>query len=149
LAQLPAIIVEAFDNPTEILEDWGINLIARLKESGTRQALFEAARSIVAQSERHPAKEVYRQLLAAAAKGRKLKHRHHDVVVRGDNGAKLFRIRHQRNWVALLLPLENVGEPTMREISNAVARILQAESTQVADSTGTTRSKPTEDCLSG
>ena len=148
LAQLPAIIVEAFDNPTEILEDWGTSLMARLEDPGTRHAVFEAARSIVAQSERHPAKEVYRQLLAAAAKGRKLKRRHHDVVVLGENGATLFRIRHQRHWVAILLPLEHVGEQTMRKISNAVASILQAESTQVDDSTATTRPKPTSDRVS-
>jgi ParB family chromosome partitioning protein len=145
LAQLPAIIVEAFDNPTEILEDWGISLLARLQDPATRHAVFEAARFIVARSARHPAKEVYRQLLAAAAKGRKLKRRHHDVVVCGENGAALFRIRHQRQWVALLLPLEHVGERTMRDISNAVSSILQAESTQVPDSPIATRSKPTAD----
>jgi ParB family chromosome partitioning protein len=148
LAQLPSIIVEAFDNPTEILEDWGISLLATLQDPATRHAVFAAARFIVAQSARHPAKEVYRQLLAAAAKGRKLKRRHHDVVVRGQNGAALFRIRHQRQWVALLLPLDRLGERTMRDISNAVTGILQAESTQVPDSPPSTRSKPTTDHLS-
>jgi ParB family transcriptional regulator, chromosome partitioning protein len=148
LAQLPAIIVEAFANPTEIREDWGIRLLARLQDTATRHAVFEVARFIVGQSARYPAKEVYRQLLAAAAKGRKLKHRHHDVVVRGENGATLFRIRHQRQSVALLLPLEQLGERTMRDISNAVTNILQAEHTQVHDSPLFIPSKPTVDRLS-
>jgi hypothetical protein len=85
---------------------------------------------------------VYRKLLASSTKGQKLKARFHDVVVRGENGAPLFRIRHQRNSVALLLPVENVAEPTMREISKAVARILQAANAQTSDSTGNDQSNP-------
>ncbi len=139
LALLPAIIVEAFADPTQIHEDWGIRLLGRLEDPGTRRAVFEAARSIVAQSARHPPTEVYRQLLNAAAKGRQLKRPYHDVVVHGEKGTVLFRIRHQRRWVALLLPLEQVAEPTLQVITDAVAGILQAESAQVTDSTDSVR----------
>ncbi|MGO8855486.1 MAG: ParB/RepB/Spo0J family partition protein [Steroidobacteraceae bacterium] len=142
LAQLPTVIVEAFDNPTEIRENWGRTLLARLEDPRTRPALIETARSLIAKPERRPVKEVYRQLLAAAAKGRKIKPRHHDVVVRAESGTTLFRIRHQRDSVALLLPLESVAERTLRDISDAVAGILQAASVQAADSMANTRSKP-------
>jgi hypothetical protein len=77
-----------------------------------------------------------------------LKPRHHDVVVRAENGATLFRIRHQRESLALLLPLENVAERTLRDISDAVAGILQAASVQAPDSMANTRSKPKEDHVS-
>jgi ParB family chromosome partitioning protein len=143
LAQLPAVVVEAFENPTLIRENWGRSLLGKLEDPGARQALVDAARAIVAKSERPPVNEVYRQLITASAKGRKLKPRHHDVVVRGDNGATLFRIRHQRDSVALLLPLENVAERTLRDISDAVAGILRAASVQTADSSAVTRLKPT------
>jgi ParB family transcriptional regulator, chromosome partitioning protein len=148
LAQLPTVIVEAFDNPTEIRENWGRSLLARLEVPSTRTALVETARSLIAKSERRPVNEVYRKLLAASAKGRKLKPRHHDVVVRAENGATLFRIRHQRDSVALLLPLENVAERTLRDISDAVAAILQAASMQAADSLANTRSKAKGDHVS-
>lgn len=141
LAQLPAVVVEAFDNPTEIRENWGRRLLSKLEEPGARQALIDTARSIVAQKDRPPVKDVYRQLLTASAKGRRLKPRHHDVVVRGENGATLFRIRHQRDAVALVLPLESVAERTLRDISDAVAGILQAASVQAAASMANTRSK--------
>jgi len=142
LAQLPAVIVAAFANPTEIRENWGLKLLSRLEDPSARKALVDAARSIASRSEQCPATEVYRRLLGASVKGQKLMRRHHDVVVRGENGTSLFRIRHQRDLVAFLLPLENLPEGTMREISDAVARILRAASTQVVDSKVITRLKP-------
>jgi ParB family chromosome partitioning protein len=135
LAHLPTAIIRAFDNPTELRENWAARLLDRLKDPGARQSLLEAARSLSAQAERAPAKEVYRRLISASSKGRKFEPRHHDVVVRNDNGAPLFRIRHRRDSVALLLPLDAVAERTMRHITTAVTEILQAANAQVADST--------------
>jgi hypothetical protein len=141
LAQLPTAIVRAFDNPTELRENWAARLLTRLKDPAARHSLLEAARSLSAQPERMPAKEVYRRLLSASSKGRKLAPRYHDVVVHDDQGAPLFRIRHQRHSVALLLPLDAVAEHTMRQITIAVSEVLQAANAQVADSTTDRRSK--------
>jgi ParB family chromosome partitioning protein len=145
LAQLPAVIVEAFGNPTELRENWARSLLRRLEEPATRQALVDTARAIVAKKDRPSGKDVYRQLLTASAKGRKPKPQRHDVVVRSENGAALFRIRHQRDSVALLLPIEKVAERTLREISAAVATILQAASVQVSDPIPATRANPASD----
>jgi hypothetical protein len=62
-----------------------------------------------------------------------------------ENGATLFRIRHQRDSVALLLPLQNVAERTLRDISAAVATILQSANVQAADSPSNIREKPAND----
>ena len=142
LAQLPAIVVEAFPNPTEIREEWGLSLVSKLEEPGTKKALLETARSIVTKSERHPAKVIYKRLVAAAVKGKKLKPPLHDVVVRGEGGAALFRVRHQRDAIALLLPVASVGERTMREICDAISGILQAATVQVGDSIMNGQPKP-------
>ena len=142
LAQLPTVIVKAFDDPTKIRESWGKRLIDLLEDPSTRTSLFEAARTLSAASERLAVKDVYRRLVAASSKGRKLSPRHHDVVVRGDQGTPLFRIRHRRDSIAFLLPLDAVGERAMRDICEALTRILQVENAQAADSAKTTRSKP-------
>jgi ParB family chromosome partitioning protein len=134
LAQLPAVVVQAFANPTEIREEWGRCLLTILEDRAGRQALLDTARAVIAKPDRLPAHEVYRQLLHGAAQGRKLKIQRHDVVVRGADGSALFRIRHLRDTVALLLPLENVGERALRDISEAVAAVLRAGSAQVNDS---------------
>lgn len=148
LALLPAVLVEAFHNPTEIREHWGISLLTKLVDPNARKSVLEAARSIVARSERPPAIEVYRLLLTASAKGRKLQRPNHDIVVRNEDGDALFRIRHRRDCVALLLPVDKVAERTMKEISAAVAGILQAANVQVSDSTAIARSKPSGTSLS-
>jgi hypothetical protein len=141
LAQLPAVIVQAFANPTEIREEWGHNLLAKLDDRAARQTLLDTARAIAAKADRPKAHEVYRQLLNGCAQGRKLRPKRHDVVVSGANGAPLFRIRHQRDCVALLVPLQNVGERTLQDISAAVAAILRGASAQVADSSIIARSQ--------
>jgi len=141
VAQLPTVVVKAFNDPTEIRESWATRLLHRFEDRGARMSLIDAARSLGALSERLPVKEVYSRLLAASSMGRKLAPQRHDVVVRGDQGAPLFRIRHQRDSVALLLPLDAVVERTMRDISAAVARILQAANAHVADPTISSRSK--------
>jgi len=141
LAQLPTAIVRAFDNPTQLRENWASRLLDRLEDPAARHSLLETARCLSAQPERVPAKEVYRRLLSASSKGRKLAPRYHDVVVRDDKGAPLFRIRHQRDSIALLLPLDAVAEHTLRQITTAVSELLQAANAQVADSTTDRRSK--------
>jgi ParB/RepB/Spo0J family partition protein len=141
LAQLLAVIVQAFANPTEIREEWGHRLLAKLDDRAAKQALLDTARAIGAKAGRPAAHEVYRLLLNGCAKGRTLRPKRHDVVVSGANGAPLFRIRHQRDSVALLLPLAHVGERTLRDISDAVAAILRSASAEVADSAIIARAK--------
>lgn len=134
MAQLPAVLVAAFDDPTEIREQWAARLLARLEDPATRQSLLDAARTLRSRAGRRTGQDTYRQLLAATAKGRKLAPRSHDIIVRGTRGAPLFRIRQQRDSVALLLPLDAVAERTLRDIADAVAGILQAAISQVVDS---------------
>lgn len=141
LAQLPAVVVKAFDNPTEIRESWATRLLNRLEDPDARGSIIAAARFLNAGSEPRSVKEVYRQLLIASSKGKKLAPRQHDFIVRDDRSAPLFRIRHQRETVAILLPLDAVTERAMRDISGAIVHILQAANTQVADSTASSRSK--------
>jgi ParB family chromosome partitioning protein len=133
LSQLPSIVVEAFGDPTEICEDWGIKLVTILQDREKRPGLIEKARWLVGHAGKLSAQEVYRQLLGTTARGRKLRTQSHDLVVRGEDGAKLFRIRYQRNLVAVLLPVEQLEEQTINEISVAIAAILRDASAQVSD----------------
>jgi hypothetical protein len=134
LAQIPTVIVESFKNPLDICEGWGMNLVSTLQDPQKRQAMVLKAREIIADPKHHPANEVYRQLICAAAPGRKAKVFAHDDVVRADDGAMLFRVRQQRNAIAVLLPLDKVGARTLKEIYAAVSRILQLATPQAIDS---------------
>lgn len=126
LSKLPAIVIAAFEDPTVICEDWGIKLITILDNTDKRRRVLDAARAIAAKMPRLPANDVYRQLLTASLNGKKTKARHRDLVVRDSNGNPLFRVRQHRELVAILLPVERVAESTIKEITAATIRILQA-----------------------
>jgi ParB family chromosome partitioning protein len=125
LARLPAVVVNAFASPVEIREEWGLALFEALKIENSRQSIIQAARSIAACAPRPAASDVFRTLLAAAAGGRRMKTLRHDQVVHAADGSPLFRIRQQRSAVAILLPAKNVSAVRVKEISHAIAGILE------------------------
>ena len=126
LARLPAVVVNAFTSPVDIREEWGLALFDAMKVESTRRSIIQAARSIATRMPRPVASDVFRTLLAAAAGGRKLKIPAHDQVIHAADGAPLFRIRQQRSAVAILLPAKNVSALRVKEISTAIAGILDS-----------------------
>jgi len=125
LAQLPAVVVGAFENGADICEGWGLDLMRALEDPERRQRTLQLARSIRAQSPRLPPREVYRRLMAAPARGRKVKAADHDEVVKGDSGDPLFRIRYQRRSIAVLLPAASVSSSSLARMRDAVETILK------------------------
>jgi hypothetical protein len=134
LARLPSVIVSAFARPTEICEGWGGELADALDDTRKRGQLIRVARQIAVTESRPPAREVYRQLIASTAEGRRPRFRGHDEVVTADDGSSLFRIRRQLNSIALILPIDKVSARTLENVRNAVASIL--EKTVSSDSNG-------------
>ncbi len=133
LARLPSVVVEAFASPLEICEGWGLDLIEILEDPERRQATVNTARAMSNTLPRPPAREVYRQLLTASARGRKVRLKKRDDVVTDASGNPLFRVRHQLNSIALLLPLDKVSAGSLERICCAVSGILQPAKAQVTD----------------
>lgn len=131
LARLPSIVVDAFGNALKICESWGLDLIEAIDDPLRRTATINKARAIAGVTPRPPPREVYRQLVSAPVRGCKPKPKFHDEVVTGDNGAPLFRIRHQRTSIALLLPVNEVSVHTLDKIRRAVVAILQGKVVEV------------------
>jgi ParB family chromosome partitioning protein len=134
LARLPSVVVAAFQSPLDICEAWGLDLIEALDDSGRRQATLQKARALSCLAQRLPGREVYKCLMAAAVRGRKIRAKAHDEVVKDINGAPLFRIRHQTNSIALLLPAKVMSADILESVRESIARILQAASSQDIDS---------------
>jgi ParB family transcriptional regulator, chromosome partitioning protein len=125
LARLPSVIIDAFESPLEIREAWGADIADGLENPERNRAILQAARAIRAMERRPEAAEVYRRLLLACGKGRKPRATAHDTVVTGRDGSPLFRIRHQRNSVAVLLSVDRTSSSALSEIKRAVADILE------------------------
>ena len=134
IARLPAVIVNAFASPIEIREGWGLDLIEALDDPERRQRTVSKARMLGEMHPRLPARDAYRQLLSASARGRKLKATSRDEVVKDSTGTPLFRIRQQSNSIALLLPIDKTSAQTLQSISSAIKHILQRTTAQPAHS---------------
>jgi ParB family transcriptional regulator, chromosome partitioning protein len=125
LARLPSVVINAFPSAQDICEKWGLDLAEGLEDPERRRPIIQRARMIACQEGRPPACEVYRQLVAATGHSRRLKSSSLDKVVKGDGGSPLFRIRHQRKSIALILPVDTVSASHLKRIEEAVTSILQ------------------------
>lgn len=136
LARLPSVIVAAFPSSSEICEGWGLELFGAWQDPSKKEAVTRKAREMAAAAKKLPAKDVYGQLIAAAAHARRPRVSSHDEVITGRNGEPLFRVRHQRDSVALVLPLARLPARSLDEIRAAVTRILQGAIPQGLESKG-------------
>jgi ParB/RepB/Spo0J family partition protein len=124
LSRLPSVILNAFANPLEIREAWGLHIMDVLDDPHTRQRTIQAARALGALRQRPSANAVYLELIAACARGRQPKQSARVETVRDEAGAPLFRIRQLSTSVALQLPREKLSAGAMAEIRVALAGIL-------------------------
>jgi len=124
LAELPSVVVNAFANPLDIREGWGIDLHKAWHNANMRPVLTQRARALAARTPRPKAHEVYERLLAPSGAAVKQRHKRHDDVVKDGSGTPLFRIRYQRNSVALLLPNSRVKAASLEMIRGALSDIL-------------------------
>lgn len=123
LARLPSVILDAFRSPLDICEGWGLTLMGALEDSTRRDATIRKAREI-ASGQRPTADDVYDQLLGASTSGRKMKKASHDMIIRDHSGTPLFRVRHLRSAVALILPRDRVSAACLDSVCLAVAKAL-------------------------
>jgi ParB family chromosome partitioning protein len=123
-ARLPTVVVSAFQSPCEICEGWGVTLAEKLADGTMRDKVLRKARNLSKSKPRLAAAEVYEELLSATASQQAVKKNTHDEVVKDCDGKPLFRIRYQRNAIALVLPAWSVSETTLHEICALLAAKL-------------------------
>ena len=125
IARLPAVIVNAFRSPLDIREEWGLALLDALENEHSRRAIIHRARAIALGSPRLSSRDAFRELLAASPHGRKLRSKPHDEIIRDGEGNPLFRVRHHRSALAILLPIGKISVTSMKIICGAIADALQ------------------------
>jgi ParB-like partition proteins len=133
MTKLPSVIVGAFENPSDIREGWGLDLVDAWEDPGRRRLIADRARAMTKRHPRPSAAKVYEELISEPRAS--IKHRHHypEEIVRDATGTPLFRIRHERRVVAVMLPVKTLSSDTLKKISSQVANILQNESLQRFD----------------
>jgi ParB family chromosome partitioning protein len=139
LARLPSVVVNAFGGPLGICEGWGLELVEAWDDAGKREYVAQKARSIAASVPRPPPQEVYEELRAASLRVRLPKTTNRDEVVTGESGTPLFRIRRQRNAVALVIPSEKLSRALLNDIRAVLVGLLQRASSQIPELKGEAR----------
>lgn len=125
IARLPSVVISAFGSAVDICEGWGRDLSEAMEDPEKRNRILRAAREIGSADTRPSAREVYRQLLSAAAPGRTPKATSHDRVVLDGDGAPIFRVRQQRRFIAVLLPVDRVSRQSLSDIEAAIASVME------------------------
>jgi len=127
LARLPAVVVDAFQSPTDIIEGWGIEISDGLDDPDRRTWIVRSARNIARQVPRPPAREVYRSLISACADRHRNKRSVHDEVVTDDSGNPLFRIRKHTSSISLVIQLSTLTSASLEDVRHGLAEILTRE----------------------
>jgi ParB family transcriptional regulator, chromosome partitioning protein len=128
IARLPPVVMSAFDDVGQLCEAWALEIASALEDQEKRAQILRAAREIGQVTPRLPAREVCRRLLAARVVGRKPVARLSQEVICDEKGKPLFRVRHERRAIALLLPIDLVSAVTLKEVCGSVRELLQGSS---------------------
>jgi ParB family chromosome partitioning protein len=92
VSRLPAVIVSAFRSPTDICENWGLELMDALDDPDRRDSTIRAARALGRHSPRLLGREVFRQMCSYPETDKsRPKAGTHDKVIIGGDGSPLFR----------------------------------------------------------
>ena len=137
LAGLPSVIISAFEDPLQIRERWGLELLDAWQDPRKRRLIGDRARSIAKEKPRPCAEVVHRRLLASNSSGGKRGGTgYRDEVVMSSEGAGLFRVRIRRDTVALVLSANVVSSESLSKIKLAIVEILQRTSSKDVVSKG-------------
>jgi ParB family chromosome partitioning protein len=135
IARLPSVIVNAFDKPFDICENWGLHLYEAWEDQNKRPHLAAKARCIAKNEAPPSASAVYEQLISSASPKEVRITRARDEVVRSENGEALFRIQYRQQAIALVISTENIASGSLHEIKEIVSKVLQKDSTRTSSGT--------------
>jgi ParB family chromosome partitioning protein len=125
LARLPSVVVEAFGNPSELREGWGNEIYRAWQDPLRRRQIADRARAIVNTGSRPKAQKIYDILLRAERIRPRAAVPEHDEVVQDWQGAPLFRVRHNRETIAFMIPSAKADPETLERIKSVVLGVLR------------------------
>jgi ParB/RepB/Spo0J family partition protein len=123
-AQLPAAVVNAFDSPNAIREEWAVTLAKMCAEPKTRALVMQRVRSLSASSTATSAHSVFDGLVNGRGPKSPPPRRSSDDVVKDPSGKPLFRVRFRAKAVYLIVPRDTITSPLLKQINEQVAHVL-------------------------
>lgn len=128
LAQLPSLIVGAFQSPADIREGWGVELFKLWNEDDRREAIAARARAIATRSPRPSSRAIY-ELLITPPGGKPKNHRsYRNIPVRGAAHAVLFHEQDRLEHVLYIIPKTLLSPERRETLKRSMVRILEENS---------------------
>lgn len=122
-SSLPAIVLDAFQSPTEILESWVVELHARYTDLSARKEMILRARALTTKTPRLPAKEVNAILLGSSIRKRRDGHRTPELI-KDAAGTLLLRVERRRKEMIIRVPNTRIAPAVERELTSALLAVL-------------------------
>ncbi len=135
-AELPAAVVGAFRDPTEIREAWGVALAEHCKESGSRKKVIAMARALVRQAMPRESASTFALLQGASGERARATGRQKDLIVRSRDGRPLFRISYRSLGVHIVLSRDRANEELMADLTQKLRALLERDSTMESSIVG-------------
>jgi ParB/RepB/Spo0J family partition protein len=129
-AELPAIVVAAFDSVRDIREEWAVRLANICRDPKRRDDVVRRARERTVATRRSSPQCTYDALLRGAGLD-VVKDRARDEVIRGSSGKPLFRIAFRAKTLHVILPRADITPATLSQIMENLAGALDRCDTAV------------------
>jgi ParB family chromosome partitioning protein len=130
IARLPAVVLSAFEQPTQVQENWGLELYEAWEDASRRELLTRRARALAGTRAKESPETIFRQLMAPSGAARSRRRARRDSIVR-IGSHQVVRIRRLRKYVSILVPCETATDSLIGAVAQSVAAVLeQAESSQ-------------------
>lgn len=125
LAQLPSIVVAAFDTSDDIRETWGVELFKLWSDADKRDGIAARARAIANKAARPSAREIYETLITPSG-GRRRSHRpYRNTPVRGASDRILLHEQDQLERVLYIVPKSLLSPARRTALIESMVRILE------------------------
>lgn len=132
VAQLPSVVVAAFQSPHDIRERWGVELFQLCKDNDPGHTITARARLLVKRQPRPSARGVYQTLITAPAGDSSQPRHNRSTPVKGSNGILLFREQEQTTNVIFSVPKAILSAARRDAIKQAMVRVLDEQNTDPA-----------------
>jgi hypothetical protein len=122
-SQLPVAIIQAFQDPRHIREDWAIQLARNCRDPEMRSQVASIARRVATSKSKQSPSSVFRQLMRAGADQRK-KLVHDHVVHDQAGGEVLMRVRETDHNVMFIVSAQMMTKANMADVIEYMRTVL-------------------------
>src|SRR5262249_9215041 len=127
-ADLPAGVIGAFGDQTEIKESWAVALAQRCEDAAVRTRMLAVARSLSSRKDDELKPDmIFRALINCEEKRQRARSREPDVVVRSAAGDPLFRVSYRNNDVCIVIPRRFGTRERLGRIAEAIRNEIEVD----------------------